>query len=136
MPLDTIPVAEEDRLDFLPKYLGVQHMMAFEKMVYAFADELIEGYTGGYWEFYEIDRGMFMAPKTDKMLTVKSPNGAMYELPAIEAGIVVCLFAFSNFAFYLYERHENTDNMAIYSYALKDYMSDSKYASQIFKLID
>ena len=136
MRLNTIPVEEKDRFDFLPKYLGVQHMMAFEIMIYAFAGELIEGYEGGYWEFYEIDRGMFMAPKEDGLLTVRSPNGSAYALPAIEAGIVVCLFAFSNFAFYLYERHENTDNMAIYSYALKDYMSDSKYASQIFRLID
>ena len=136
MQLDTIPVEEKDRLDFLPKYLGVQHMMAFESMIYAFADELIEGYQGGHWEFYEIDRGMFMAPKEDGLLIVRSPNGSAYALPAIEAGIVVCLFAFSNFAFHLYERHENTDNMAIYSYALKDYMSDSKYASQIFRLID
>jgi len=136
MTYDALLVVESNRLDFLPKYIGVKHMMTFEKMIYSFANELIEGYSGGYWEFYEIPRGMFMTLKTDKKLTVNSPNGSSYELTGFEAGIVVCMFAFSNFAFYLYERHENSDDMAKYSYALKDYFSGLPGASKIWKLID
>ena len=45
---------EQDRLSFLPRAFGGA-FSSVEQGVYFFADKMIPGYNGGYWEFVDIE---------------------------------------------------------------------------------
>jgi len=99
-PIQVETVGEEQRLAFMPKHFGKQ-MMQIEGNVYTFADNLLEGYSGGYWEFRETSNGAgYMAPPKPATPTGLYRCGgplttADVELSPDAAGIVVTIFALS-----------------------------------------
>jgi len=132
-------VAEENRLNILPGYLG-KHMLMGEKLVYAYMEKLTEGeYRGGYWDFYETpedengNRAFFMVPKTDldHYEIIWEGNGYEGDMSPEAAGITACLFAFNHVA------NMTEDDQAIeLFYALRNFAISHPEAEAIFAAID
>jgi len=55
-------VPDHERLAFLPKHFGTRLMLRGEISVYNWLDRLAQDYRGGYWHYYEIPNGFYMAP--------------------------------------------------------------------------
>lgn len=69
-------VPESQRLDVADRHFGIRFPLQFEPMVYRFAEQLAESYTGGYWQFYSLSNGGFyMAPDLDESFGVLADNG-------------------------------------------------------------
>lgn len=86
-------VAEAYRLDYLPTYFG-KYYIAGENLLYRQADLFVEGYCGGYWDFYTLSNGGFFAAlNTDKQLRVVITENYFSELMSAEAaGITLTLY--------------------------------------------
>jgi hypothetical protein len=54
---------EPGRIGFMPKHFGADDMMRIENRIYNYADAVLEGYTGGSWDFGITPSGAgFMIP--------------------------------------------------------------------------
>lgn len=96
-------IEEEGRLEALPKVYGMR-ALEFESLVFHLASELVAGYRGGFWDFYETTdtehgTGVFMAPRGEGELEMCSPNGWRARLSRVDAGLALCLFATSTLSF-------------------------------------
>ncbi len=93
-------VPESQRLDIADRHFGIRFPLQFEPMVYRFAEQLAESYTGGYWQFYTLSNGGFyMAPDHAESFDVVADNGYTGTLSADALGITACLYAYSNLSF-------------------------------------
>ena len=92
-------IPEHSRLDVLPKYFG-KLCVTFEHAVYRQLEELSD-YTGGFWDFFELEGGGFyMAPVSEEPFTFDvAGNYFQGTLSAEAAGITACLFAYSLLSF-------------------------------------
>jgi hypothetical protein len=100
LPITASLAADSKRLSFLPAYFSPRLMMRGENLVYAWLDRLSEGYSGGYWLFYELSNGGFyMAPAAPDQLRVEvNGNGFGGNVSADAAGIIATLFALGQLA--------------------------------------
>jgi hypothetical protein len=129
-------VAEEDRLNFLPRHLG-RWMMRFEGLVYQWMRRLSHNYTGGCWKFLELSNGSFyMAPSTEAKFLVTSPNAFQEEVTADAAGIVATMFALNTLIGIVYEQGLNADDLIDSYHQLRNYASNHAEAGNIFAIID
>lgn len=88
------------RLDCLPAIAGAR-CVVLESTIYDFMQTLCPHYDGGYWYFYRLSNGGFyMAPGSEDMFTLSSPNGFVQQVSADTAGVVACAFAYSHLSFY------------------------------------
>ena len=89
-------VADEHRLDFLPRHFGEKHMLRAEATVYGLMQRLTHnGYQGGHWHFIELSNGGFyLRVNGEKRYTI-APEGNFFkgEMSADAASITACLFA-------------------------------------------
>ncbi|MFT3962236.1 antirestriction protein [Propionivibrio sp.] len=93
-------VPESKRLDVADRHFGIRFPLQFEPMVYRFAEQLAESYTGGYWQFYTLSNGGFyMAPDSEESFSVVADNGYSGKFSADALGITACLYAYSNLSF-------------------------------------
>lgn len=93
-------VLESKRMDTADKHFGIRFPLVFEPMVYRFAEQLAESYTGGYWHFYTLSNGGFyMAPNLDESFSVVADNAYTGNLSADALGITTCLYTYSNLSF-------------------------------------
>ena len=94
--LTATKVADEDRMNFWLRYVGMAKMLAFERHVYCWMRRLCPHYDGGYWEFYDLSNGGFyIAPAGEKKMWLTWPGNYFNdEMSADAAGIVVTLIAF------------------------------------------
>ncbi|MDY0014429.1 MAG: antirestriction protein [Rhodocyclaceae bacterium] len=93
-------VPEAQRLDTADQHFGIRYPLVVEPMVYQFAEQLAESYTGGYWHFYRLSNGGFyMAPNLDETFKIVADNGYEGNMTADAFGITACLYAFSNLSF-------------------------------------
>lgn len=125
-------ISEEDRLDFLPKYLG-DHFFKFETLVYSFMDKFCIGYTGGYWNFYGLSNGgMFMSYATDEECRiVNAMNYFEDTLSAEAASIALNIFALN--ALICQTRDEKIFDL--YE-ALRDFAAEHPEGAKIYRFID
>ena len=93
-------VADEDRLNFWLRHVGMAKMLAFERHVYCWMRRLCSHYDGGYWNFYDLSNGGFyIAPADEKKMWLTWPGNYFNdEMSADAAGIVVTLYALNDFA--------------------------------------
>lgn len=92
-------VADDDRLNFLPRFLGPRLMIAGESLVYIWMRRLAASYQGGSWDFYDVSNGTgYMAPADGKPLRIAAPNMFEGEMSADAAGIVATLYALCDLA--------------------------------------
>lgn len=86
-------VADADRLDFFPTYFG-KYYMTGENLLYVHANRFVQGYQGGYWNFYTLSNGGFFAAlDTDKeQHVVVADNYCSERMSAEATGVVLMLF--------------------------------------------
>jgi len=125
-------VPDHERLAFLPKHFGMRLMLRGEISIYNWLDRLAKDYRGGYWHYYEISDGFYMAPAGyDKLRIVWPMNYCERNMFADAAGIVATLFALCE----LSNQYE-LDSLIEQYHALRDYAGDHLEASAIFAAID
>ena len=125
-------VADEDRLNFWLRHVGMAEMLAFERHVYCWMRRLCPHYDGGYWNFYDLSNGGFyIAPADEKKMWLTWPGNYFNdEMSADAAGIVVTLYALNDFAEQISpafgEKHRQ----------LYDYIESHPEAQAIYAAID
>lgn len=124
-------VPEQERNHMLPKYFG-HKMMQVEATIFGTMGNLSSDYTSGYWKFYEIPDGFYMAPDYETDLKIQV-SGDYFddEMSADAAGIVVCLFVYCHFATKYPE-----GNFGDLYHALRDFASGHAESSKIYSAID
>lgn len=126
-------IPEDKRLDALPHFFGVTHMMKAEHLVYTYMSKLCADYHGGYWEFYTLSNGGFyMAPVLDRKLPMAwDGNGYSGTMSDDAAGITAMLFALNHLAF----EHQSEAMSDLY-YQLRDFAIDHPESDEIMSAID
>lgn len=128
----------EERMNFLPKHVGMRHMMLFEAIVYRFAEMYCEAYNGGMWEFYELSNGaFFMAPSGDeKMLFVNGDNFSEVELSPQAFGVVITCYALSYFANKDGLSDADIEKFGSNYHYVRDFLMDHDEVQPMLKAID
>jgi hypothetical protein len=133
-PIIATLVAEDDRLDFLPKHLGIRHLMRGQNMFMAYMDVLSpQDYGGGFWEFYELSNGgWYTAPAGDQEYRMAwDSNGYVGKMGADAAGITASLFTISFFA------NTTQEDRFINAYhRLREFACEHAEAQEILNAID
>lgn len=97
-------VAQNQRPEFLSRKIP-RYYLHFENYIYEIADRLINGYSGGYWEFVELsNEGFYLKPclGLDKVEIHIADNGYSGEVSEDAAGIIVTCFSL-NFLLYKWQ---------------------------------
>jgi len=132
-PITSILVPEAGRLKFLPRHFDF-YGVVFERELYAQMGHLCEHYTGGLWNFHDLDNGgCYLAPSQQHAYhLIVNGNGFDGTVDAETAGIVATLFALSHLSF----RFPSIDIFAERFHQLRDYVSEHPKRRQIFAAID
>jgi len=124
-------VPEGYRLAFLPRHFG-RLFMQVESSIYGHMRDLCPGYTGGYWEFFDlINGGCYMAPAGDAF-EIHAPNGHSGTVSGDAAGIIATLYALSHLAF----RFEEATVLSDRFHQLREFALDHGEAAAILAAID
>jgi hypothetical protein len=128
------PVADEQRLNVLPRYFGAKLTYA-ELLVYQWMGQLCEGYGGGYWNFRLLSNGGFyMAPQRDEPMQIRvETNGYEGAMSADAAGVTACLFAFCDMANRTGSEQERFIDLY---YHLREYAACHAECAEILRAID
>lgn len=113
----------------------------FEVQVFTLAGKMLEGYTGGLWDIYEVadelETAVFMALPEPSRQRVTSPNGSSHVLSALDAGLVLAVFANNWLAHHYAKRDEAACERFMSQYELLHAFARSRPAAdQIFALLD
>ncbi len=131
-PVVARQIAEGRRLGTLGRFFGLR-ALTFEDAVYGFMRQFASEYTGGYWQFYELDNGGFyMAPEGGPFRFAIGTNGFEGTLSADAAGITVCLFAYSHLSFHFSQDEVFSDHF----HSLRAFAAEHPEAGAIFAAID
>ncbi|BCD97685.1 antirestriction protein [Marinagarivorans cellulosilyticus] len=103
-----------------------------ESLVYRYLDTIASAYSGGFFDFYEIEGGGFyLSLRTDEVFKVEVPFGNHFsaELSADALSIVACLFVYCHMG--------NTDQRCVNHYhKLRDFALGHAEAALILAAID
>ncbi len=131
-------VPAEERFNFFPSI--TKQYVHFEQAIYHFAEQCIEGYYGGYWEFVVLSNGArFCYPKTDMLLRLTNTmNYACESLTGEAAGIALMLMALSRYSLIAYAQgdQEEVDRFAQLHVQLDDYVRHHAEWPSISRFID
>ena len=121
----------QKRLDMLPKYFN--NFMEAESWIFDTMGKFFGGYSGAYWEFYELSNsGFYMAPSIENELNIQNiGNYFSGSMSADAAGIVVCLMVYSNMSF-----HDESGSFTELFHNLREFALDHEEAAPIFRAID
>lgn len=127
-------VADDDRLEFLPKHLGLSLLFRGQNMFMEYMDKLSpKDYGGGFWEFYELSNGgWYTAPRGDDQYRMEWA-GNHYEgtMSADAAGITASLFTICELA-----NRSQKDSLIQAYHALREYAVQHAEWEQIGQAID
>lgn len=130
--LKAYPVAEKDRLDFLPRYFTPRWMLRGESLVYAWMRRLSPDYQGGYWAFYALSNdGFYLAPTGREMRLIVEGNDFDEAVSADAAGVIVTLFALNQLAC-----DTGDDRIIDLYYSLLDFAREHPEEGSIMRAID
>ena len=127
-------IPENQRMIVTGKLFGMRFPLVLEATVFSFADRLSEDYKGGYWDFFMIDRGFYMAPADDRSYHVISDNTFEADLSKNTFGIVVCLHAYSHLSFI--STTAFLDTYADHYHRLLEYAMHQADVNLILRIID
>jgi hypothetical protein len=131
MRIEARPVPELDRIEVLPRHFG-RHMLTVERRIYDFMAQFARAYAGGCWRFFELNNGGFyMSPPEDSYEMRIASNGFREHMTADAAGIMVCLFSFSELSCECMP-----EIFAKHFHWLRDFAWDHPEAGAIFRAID
>lgn len=137
-------VPPEQRLDFLPGTFGA-YFIAVERATFDMAHRLIDGHTGGYWEFRTLSNGggylvppVYALPGVATRLRVAvDSNGYAGDMSPDAAGIVVTLFALSHLCWSRRGDPEERVAILVQRYTdLRAYAAEHAERLAIFEAID
>lgn len=135
MTIHKMLLNDNDRINYTANHFGDNFPFRVEPFVFDMAGNLSREYTGGYWNFYELDNGGFyMSPDTDEPFRVDCMNGYTGTMSADAFGICVCLYAFSNLSFS--DNPAFSEMCAEYFHLLRDYAFEHKEVDKILRAID
>lgn len=125
-------VPAEKRASFLVKHFATEYLNA-ESMIFTYASRLSVSYTGGLWQFFELDNGgCYLAPDHVRRFNVQWPlNGYEGEMGADAFGIVVTLFTLCHIA-----EITGDDRFVDRYHLLRDYAAQHPESAEIFAAID
>ena len=124
-------VPEAYRLAFLPRHFG-RLFMQVESSIYGHMRGLCPGYTGGFWEFFELSNGgCYMAP-AGEAFEIQAPNGHSGTVSGDAAGIIATLYALSHLAF----RFEEVTVLSDRFHQLREFALGHREAAAILEAID
>lgn len=127
-------VAEDDRLDFLPKHLGLRNLMRGQNLFMDYMDRLSPlDYGGGFWEFYELNNGgWYTAPRGEQRYRMQwLGNHYEGEMSADAAGITASLFAICELA-----NTSREDKLIEAYHRLREYAVQHAEWEEIYQAID
>lgn len=132
-PQQVTVVPDKRRMDFLPALFGPSRMLAGEGTIFDFMRKLSAEYSGGLWDFLELDgKPLYMRLDGEGHLSIRwNSNGFEGTVSTDAAGIIACLLAFSHLSF-----DDPTDRMAKAFHRLLDFASAHPEAGVIFQAID
>lgn len=124
-------VNPECRGDILPSRVG-RHYLKFEMHIFHLSDCLLEEYTGGLWDFYDLSNGGFyMAINREGGFTYENTDNYFKEHMSSDAAcIAVNLMVFSRLSF------THPDPFAELFHQLRDYALQHEEAALIHRAID
>lgn len=103
------------RIKALPKNFK-NHFIKVENTIYSYADYLIDGYNGGFWDFFETDNGgFFMSPRMGEV-KMSFPNMFEMKVSGNIVGIICCLYSYCH----LHGKYQ-IDSFAEHYHLLLDY---------------
>lgn len=126
----------------LIKNLGNWAVLSFQNKIFDLASVMIEGYTGGLWDTYEIRPigGVFMVPLTEESkVKVHNPYNYSTEYLSPEAaGICLTLITLSSIAIKLAdsEYQETYDKVALAYHGVAEYMHSLDEKNQMMQILD
>lgn len=131
MRIEARQVPEHARIDALPRHFD-RHMLTVERRIYDFMAQFASAYSGGCWRFFELGNGGFYMSPPDETYEIRiDSNGFQGRMSADAAGIMVCLFTFSQLSF-----EYSADTFAKHFHWLRDFARDHAEAGAIFQAID
>lgn len=130
--ISAVKLDSVSRPNFLPSHFGTLSF-SVESEIYSMLTSMSDGYSGGFWEFYELSNGgMYMAPIGETPLHLSWPDNFFDgDLTPDAAGIVACLMAFSHLSF-----QSDDSRLVLVFHALRDFAAEHKEAKLIFAAID
>ena len=129
-------VSEAQRLNFLPHHFGA-HMMRVEHYFYTRCRDLLENYSGGYWEFYNLSNGgCYMAINGDPMTFFNADSGVRATLSADGAGIIVMLYVLSELSFTFQSDEQFSERLGDRFHQLRAFAATHPDRGVIFNAID
>lgn len=125
-------VAEDDRMEFMPKHLG-RHLMAGQNMFFDYLGQLSPDYKGGYWEFYELSNGGWYTAPAGEQRYKMAWAGNYYEgeMSADAAGITASLYTLSHLA-----NTTEEDSLINAYHLLRDFAIQHAEGQEILSAID
>lgn len=81
-----------ERLEFLPKYFGLNLAIVAESVIYNFAEKLIDNYCGGYWHFHALSNGGFYVSLDESELLKLEVNGNYFRPKREQSCFTRCFF--------------------------------------------
>ena len=97
-------IEDEKRLSFLPKFFGYKSVIV-ENAIYQYAGKYIDGYNGGYWEFYQAGKAPLMVWDANGEVTVNS-EFAEYKTNPQTASLAVMMLAINHLVWAVHETSE------------------------------
>ena len=135
-------VAERSRMTAIGKIFQMGSALA-ESTSYNFADRLIEGYGGGYWDYYTVatEDGLsfFAGLDEDTTYRVSNPdNFSDEEVNGVTAGVVVWLYTLNAIAHHWHAKGKPhmVEKYAGHYDVLRDLAATLPESQKIFALID
>ena len=123
---------EAERMEFLPRLLGMRNLMRGQNKPFEWADRLSKDYGGGSWKFFDLSNGgWYTAPAGDKQFNVQqNMNGYEGVMSADAFGITATIFTIS-------ELMQGGDEKLINAYhKLLDFADQHAESPAIFAAID
>nr|BCU00337.1 antirestriction protein [uncultured bacterium] len=134
-PVATL-VANDDRIEFYPEHFG-KYFMAAENLLYVHASRYVQGYQGGYWNFYTTTNGAFFAAldTSETLHVVIADNYTSEHMSAEAVGITLMLFVLGRLLAARIPEHESERFIDSY-HKLRDFALGHAEAQAILTAID
>lgn len=98
-------IEDQDRLSFLPKFFGIKCAIV-ENAIYRYADKYIDGYTNGFWDFYQAGKAPLMVWSADKEVEIRGDYRS-YKTNPQTASLAVMMLALNHLAWAVYAKHRD-----------------------------
>ena len=123
---------EAERMEFLPRHLGMRNLMRGQNKPFEWADRLSKDYGGGSWKFFDLSNGgWYTAPAGDKKYNVQqNMNGYEGEMSADAFGITCTIFTIGQLM------QGGNEKLIKAYYSLMDFAAEHAEGAAIFGAID